>query len=300
MIDAIVAWPNLCAAWTRVADNAGSAGPDAVSIDRFARNWEEHLRTLGDLVRIRRYRPGSLRRVVIPKRDGGQRLLRIPNVGDRVMQRAALNVLEPLLERQFLPCSYGYRPRRGVRDAIAAVVRLRELGQRWVLDADIDNCFDSIDHRLLLDFLKEDVRDAQVVWLLHHWLLNGRCAQEPDRGLAQGMPISPLLCNIYLHRLDKALTRGRWLLVRYADDFVVCCSSPGQVVEAQRAVEQALARLKLRCAPAKTRAASFFDGFEFLGARFERETVQVLWEERLYRLDEATPDWLWQHLPVGY
>jgi len=300
MIDAIVAWPNLCDAWVRVAENAGAAGADAVSITRFARNWEEHLRTQAALVAAGRYEPGGLRRVVIPKRDGGQRLLRIPNVGDRVLQRAALTVLEPIMERRFLPCSYGYRPRRGVRDAVAAIVRLRMLGRTWVLDADIDDCFDSIDHRLLIDFLKEEKFDAGTIALLKLWLHAGRTAAAPARGLAQGMPISPLLCNIYLHRLDRSLTRRRWLPVRYADDFVVCCSGPGQAEAAQRAVEEALARLHLRLEPAKTRITSFAEGFDFLGVRFKGESVRFLWEDHALTLDDATPDWLWRRLPFEY
>jgi retron-type reverse transcriptase len=216
------------------------------------------------------------------------------------LQRAALNVLEPRLERGFLPCSYGYRPRRGVRDAVAAIVRLRTLGRTWLLDADIDDCFDSIDHRLLRGFLREEGFDAPTRALLDLWLHSGRVAAAPDRGLAQGMPISPLLCNIYLHRLDRALTRGRWLLVRYADDFVVCCTGPQQAEAAQRAVTQALDRLHLRLEPAKTRITSFAEGFDFLGAHFEGEGVHFLWEDHALALDERTPAWLWRHLAFEY
>lgn len=300
MIDAIVAWPNLCDAWVRVAENAGAAGADAVSITRFARNWEEHLRTLAALVAAGRYEPGGLRRVVIPKRDGGQRLLRIPNVGDRVLQRAALTVLEPIMERRFLPCSYGYRPRRGVRDAVAAIVRLRMLGRTWVLDADIDDCFDSIDHRLLIDFLKEEKFDAGTIALLKLWLHAGRTAAAPARGLAQGMPISPLLCNLYLHELDWALVKRRWHLVRYADDFVICCASRGQADHAQEVTAAALADLKLCLEPRKTRVTSFNQGFDFLGVRFQGDEYIFTWEDKRIAVSGAAPEWIWSYAPQGY
>ena len=214
----MLAWENLEEAWERVADNQGAPGVDGVRIARFARNWEENLRRLRRLVWENRYKPSKLRRIAVPKSGGGQRLLSIPTVADRVLQRAVLNVLDDVFERQFLDCSYGYRQGRGLRDAVQAILEHRDRGLVRVLDADIDECFDSLDHELLLGFLAEEVDDSLVMGLLRGWLQVGRRYRNPDRGIPLGSPISPLCCNVYLHRLDQALVWNRWSPVRYADD----------------------------------------------------------------------------------
>ncbi len=145
MLNAILAWPNLCDAWERVAENRGAPGPDQINVRRFARNWEENLRRLQSLVRAGRYRPGGLRRVAIPKRSGGQRILSIANIGDRVLQRAALNVLSDLCEPRFLPCSHGYRPGRSLHNAVAAIgfvghASLRDKSRMWQIDTAVRMC----------------------------------------------------------------------------------------------------------------------------------------------------------------
>lgn len=300
MLDAILSWPNLCLAWERVADNRGAPGPDQVSVRRFARHWEENLRRLQELARGGRYKPGGLRRVAIPKRSGGQRILSIPNVGDRVLQRAVLNVLERRLDRNFLTCSYGYRPGRGLRQAVGELLRLRDAGQTWVVDADIDDCFDSLDHGLLTTMVQRAVGERRVTRLVEQWIAAGRHPQGARRGIAQGMPISPLLCNLYLHEMDWKLIRGRWNLVRYADDFVVCCSARSTAEQALAVTAQTLAELKLRLEPAKTRITSFGAGFEFLGVYFEGDTYRFTWEDKRIAVTGAAPDWLWSYAPQGY
>ena len=291
---------NLAAAWERVADNRGAPGVDHTSIARFARNWEENLRRLRELLRSGHYEPARLRRVAVPKRGGGQRLLSIPTVADRVLQRAMLNVLEDIYERVFLSCSYGYRVGKSLRNALAAMLDYRERGLTWVLDADIDDCFDSIDHALLLSFLAEHVRDERILRLMRTWLEQGRRYREPDRGIALGMPISPLLCNVYLHRMDCALVKARWALLRYADDFVVCCHSEEQAWRARAVVADVLAGLHLRLEPHKTRVVSFEQGFEFLGIRFERDHYRFLWKDKSIQVHGPVPVWLWGYVPDGY
>lgn len=300
MIDAILSWSNLCRAWEKVADNRGSPGLDRVSITRFARHWEENLHRLQELVRSRTYRSGGLRRVAIPKRSGGQRLLSIPNIGDRVLQRAALNVLEMQLDRRFLSCSYGYRPRRGLRQAVGAILQLRDAGQRWVLDADIDDCFDSLDHALLSELVRKVVDDNRVVSLIEQWMTVGRRQRHPDRGIAQGMPISPLLCNLYLHEMDWMLVRSRWKLVRYADDFIICCATRTQAEQALEATAAVLATLKLRLEPRKTQVTSFNAGFTFLGVEFQGDHYTFTWEDKRITVTGKAPAWLWSYAPQGY
>jgi CRISPR-associated protein Cas1 len=300
MLDVILSWPNLVSAWEQVAENRGAPGPDRISIQRFARHWEENLRRLQELVRSGRYRPGGLRRVAIPKRDGGQRLLSIPNIGDRVLQRAVLNQLEWRLDRRFLSCSYGYRPRRGLRQAVAAILQLRDRGQTWVVDADIDDCFDSLDHLLLGTLVRQAVDDPGVAAILDLWIGAGRRWRSPDRGIAQGMPVSPLLCNLYLHEMDWALVRRRWNLVRYADDFILCCGSRAEAEQALDATALVLERLKLRLEPRKTGITSFNQGFEFLGVHFQGRAYSFTWGDKQIEVTGSAPDWLWSYAPRGY
>ena len=295
-----MAWENLEDAWERVADNRGAPGVDGVRIARFARNWEENLRRLRRLVWENRYKPSKLRRIAVPKSRGGQRLLSIPTVADRVLQRAVLNVLDDVFERQFLDCSYGYRQGRGLRDAVQAILEHRDRGLVRVLDADIDECFDSLDHELLLGFLAEEVDDPLVMKLLRGWLRVGRRYRNPDRGIPLGSPISPLCCNVYLHRLDEVLVRNRWALVRYADDFIVCCRTEAQVYQVRGLVKEVLEGMKLRLEPNKTQITSFEEGFDFLGVRFEGDTYSYLWERKRIEVEGPVPRWLWAYMPEGY
>ena len=299
-LETVLEWNNLRDAWDRVADNGGAAGADAVSIGRYARYWGANLHTLRELVRAGRYRPGRLRRVAIPKRGGGQRILLIPTVADRVLQRAVLNVLDPVCERIFLPCSHGYRPRRGVRTALKQITALHKSGLNWVLDADIEDCFPSIDHGRLRTLIAKHVQDAPLRALLECWLGDGRAGSRSGCGLAQGMPTSPLLCNLYLHELDRVLARGHWPLVRYADDFIICCASEREAEQARTVAAEVLGSISLRLKQAKTRVTSFDAGFEFLGIRFQGNSYSFMWEEMRFVVEDPVPGWLWGYLPEGY
>ena len=300
LLERILAPANLAAAWEAVAANAGVAGADEVGIRRFGRTWEERMLALADDVRGNRYQPGRLRVRFIPKRDGGLRRIAIPTVADRLLQRATLQVLLPHFDRKFLSCSYGYRPKRGVAQAVAAVIGYRDRGLHWVVEADIDDCFGSLDHALLLRLLEQEVLDWRVLQLMRWWLDVGRPQKTAARGVALGMPISPLWANVYLHEMDWRLVRNRWPLVRYADDFVVLTDSAAAAERALEIVAQALAELKLRLEPSKTRVTSFSDGFEFLGVRFQGDSYSFLWEERRVTVEGAF-DWVWgQHIAYEY
>jgi len=261
---------NLRAAWVEVAGNAGAAGVDDENVAVWARNWEERLMALAADVRAGLYVPGELRERLVPKASGdGLRLLRIPTVTDRVLQRAVLQVLHPIVEPRFLPCSYGYRPGRGVPDAVRAIGRLRRQGYTWVLDADIDDFFNQVDHALLRAFLDADLPDNSLLNLIDGWNKVDSLTPAADRGIPMGSPLSPLLANVYLHRLDEAISAAGFPLVRYADDFIVLAAWPEGRERAYALVAAALAGLKLRYEPRKTRLADFDTGFDFLGVHFE-------------------------------
>jgi group II intron reverse transcriptase/maturase len=301
LIHHILASDNLRAAWEEVAANKGAAGIDGVSIARWQRHWEERCANLAAAVRANTYRPGRLRRFTIPKRDGSPRQITILTVDDRVLQRAVLRVVDDYFDRTFLDCSYGYRQNRGVRNAIPAILHHRQEGRTWVLDADIDECFPSLDHALILEYFRAVVDDAVVLNLLRMWLKNG--VPRPDRtvGIPLGAVISPLLCNIVLHRLDMGLLERGLHPVRYADDFCVFCATEEEAHAAWRETETILAGLKLRLEPQKTNITHFDRGFDFLGVHFFRDTYSFVCRGKRIEIEgEFDSDLFYDYVPDGY
>jgi RNA-directed DNA polymerase len=384
----ICAMPNLVSAWRAVRGNisvsrrAHSCGVDEVSVAAFEQQWEANLAALAHSMLEGNYRPLPPRRVAVRKPGGGKRAIGVLAVRDRIAQRAAQQVLTPLFEEQFLDCSYGFRPGRSVEDAVHRVLCHRQAGCDWFFDADIAACFDTLDHKLLVRFVAETVRERSVLrlieaWLeagvletdtevyrvsgtwerlmdgltsrlkpsssgsLSHWtgeedptegvmwdggwqrrelvrqlgtdaLLAGLAVARPvmgktlpglrrlarrkgviwgaaglagaatlagtwlllqrlaprPHGALQGGALSPLLANVYLHRFDQAMTGAGQNLVRFADDFVICCPEREAAERVGELAARELAGLRLRLNPAKTYVVSFEQGFRFLGHRF--------------------------------
>lgn len=300
LIDQILSRDNLRAAWNEVATGSGAPGVDGVTVNRWRRQWEERLVNLAQAVKANTYKPKPLRRFSHPKESGGYRHFAIPSVTDRVLQRAVLRILDDRFERLFLDCSYGYRPGRSVADAVRQIVLFRINGYRWVLDADVDECFDSLDHELMRRFFEQHVEDPIVRRLIAQWLGIGRRDPEVPKGIPLGCVISPLLCNIYLHRVDVRLAELGYREVRYADDFCVFCKSERRARQAWADTAAILRDLRLILEPNKTAIAHFDDGFDYLGVWFERDEYSYLWKDKRIKV-EGEFDWLfYDYLPDGY
>jgi RNA-directed DNA polymerase len=289
----------LIVAFDRVAGNRGANTPgvDGLTVALV----EEHLGVPGFLDDLRArvkdgsFRPLPVRERAIPKPGGSGKVrkLGIPVIADRVVQAALKLVLEPIFEADFLPVSYGFRPMRRAHDAIAEIHMFGSRGYQWVLDADIEACFDSIDHTALMDRVRARVKDKWVLALVKAFLKAGVLTEhgdmeDSDIGTPQGGILSPLLANVALHVLDERVMapwqpdgtmgtlyrrharRGKglptWRIVRYADDFVVLVHGQRSDVENLREdIAGVLAPLGLRLSPAKTRIVHMSDGFDFLG-----------------------------------
>jgi RNA-directed DNA polymerase len=266
-------------AWEEGRANGGSAGVDGVGIEDVERGGVQgFLDELAADLQARRYRPKPVVRVYIPKPDGRQRPVGIPTVRDRVVQAACKLVVEPVFEASFRDSSYGFRPKRDAGQAVRAV-KAALVGGWWVLDADIQECFDTIDHGQLLRLVQRRVSDRRVLKLIRQWLTVGVVEdgrwQATAKGTPQGGVLSPLLANIYLHGLDswwEERYAGVGRLSRYADDCVVVCRTRQQATEAREIIGRLLAWLKLTRHPDKTRVVGMVDdGFDFLGFHFHKK-----------------------------
>jgi len=275
LIDKVYRLETLELGWAQVEKNAGAAGVDRISVERFARKRDQYLAELARALRVGSYCPQPVRRVYIPK-GKGRRPLGIPAVKDRVVQAALKLVIEPIFEHEFEPCSYGFRPGLGCKDALREVDRYLKEGHCWVVDADLESYFDTIPHAPLLAKVSGRIADGRVLQLVQSFLkqdvMEGMTRWTPISGSPQGAVISPLLANIYLHELDVEMREAGLVMVRYADDAVVLCRT-------REEAEAALARMRawvqangLKLHPDKTHVGDCRiagEGFEFLGYRFE-------------------------------
>ena len=276
LIDKVYRSATLQAAWRKVAANAGAAGVDGQSVERFADGAEVYLDELKQALESGAYQPQPVKRVDIPKGPGQSRPLGIPAVKDRIVQTALKLVMEPVFEREFLDTSYGFRPGRGCKDALREVDRWLKSGYTHVVDADLKSYFDTIVHTRLMARVGERVSDGRLLRLIEAFLqqdiVQGLQRWTPSGGTPQGAVISPLLANIYLHDLDCRMQARGYRMVRYADDFVVLTRSAEEAQAALCEVQAWVEENELELNADKTHVGDCRvrgQGFDFLGYRFE-------------------------------
>jgi CRISPR-associated protein Cas1 len=273
----------LQAAWRDISDRGDDAEPGR-SITKFAEHADQRIQELSEALRSGSYRPAPLFRVEIPKSSGGTRTLDVPPVPDRVVERAVLQVITPLVDPWLSPAAMGYRPGLGTVDAIQRVVRQRDEGLTWALRSDIDECFPTLPRDVavgrLLELLPDRSLDALIAaFTTRRTMVHGKPREVP--GIPQGTSLSPLLCNLTLVDFDSALVDRGFALTRFADDFVVACSTREEAVEALTVARHALEELGMSLEDSKTEIMDFATGFAFIGEEFGPRYPPVLADHRV-------------------
>jgi RNA-directed DNA polymerase len=230
---------NLNQAYLRVVRNKGAAGVDGMTVDDLLPYLRKHRKELIERLADGTYKSTPVKRVEIPKPNGGMRKLGIPTVTDRFVQQAVAQVLSPVYEQIFFDNSFGFRPTRSAHDAIKRAIIFFNEGYHYVIDLDLKAYFDTVNHDMLIKFLELDITDRWVLRLIRRFLtsgtMNGKMFERSEEGTPQGGPISPLLANVYLNEFDQELTKRGHKFVRYANDCNI-------FVKSQRAGERLTAK----------------------------------------------------------
>jgi len=270
LLGAALTRENLRQAWKRVKANKGAAGVDGLDIEQTARHLVKAWPTIREHLLRGTYRPGPVRRVTIPKPDGGERELGIPTVTDRLIQQALLQVLQPLLDPTFSEHSHGFRPGRRAHDAVLAAHSYVQSGRRIVVDVDLEKFFDRVSHDILIDRLRKRIEDAGIIRLIRAYLNSGIMRNgvvlERYQGTPQGGPLSPLLANVMPDEVDKVLEKHGHCFARYADDCNVYVRSRRAGERVMALLRRCYAKLQLKVNEAKSAVASV-TGEEIPGLR---------------------------------
>ena len=271
LMEQVVARANALAALKRVKQNKGSPGVDGMTVDQLTPYLVAHWEAIREQLLAGSYQPQPVKQQEIPKPGGGTRTLGIPTVLDRLIQQCLLQVLQPEFDPTFSNHSYGFRPGRSAHDAVRAAQRYIQSGRRWVADVDLAKFFDRVNHDVLMERLSRRIADGRVLRLIRRYLEAGIMADgvvvERHEGTPQGGPLSPLLANVLLDEVDKALERRGLVFARYADDLNVYAGSRRAANDAMTTLKRLFARLRLQVNEAKSTVARAWER-KFLGYSF--------------------------------
>ncbi|MDP2368201.1 group II intron reverse transcriptase/maturase [Rhodoferax sp.] len=278
----MLASDNLARAWKRVKSNKGAPGIDGVTVQDWPVHAREHWPTVREQITQGRYKPQAVRRVEIPKADGGKRMLGIPTVTDRVVQQAIAQVLTPIFDPTFSDLSFGFRPGRNAHQAIRQVQATVKDGYRIAVDIDLAKFFDTVNHDVLMSLLGRTIRDRRLLGLIGRYLragvLVGEHIEPSEVGTPQGGPLSPLLANILLYQLDQELEKRGHRFARYADDMIILVKSQRAAERVMRSITRYLeTSLKLTVNRAKSKAAPMSE-CSFLG--FTMRGTKIRWTDK--------------------
>ena len=272
LLERILSRENLNRAYKRVKANKGAPGIDGMTVEDALPWLREHREELLEQIRSGKYKPQPVRRKEIPKPDGGVRQLGIPTVIDRVIQQAIAQQLSPIFEPKFIDGSYGYRPNRSAQQAIQKVKKYAEEGYTTAVEIDLSKYFDTLNHELLMNMVREEVKDKRVTDLIKKYLKSGVFAEgllvKTEEGSPQGGPLSPLLANIYLNKYDQEMTRRGVKVIRYADDIVILAKSKRageRLLESSKRYLEGKLKLKLNTEKSKVVSVYAIRNFKFLG-----------------------------------
>ena len=272
LLERILSRENLNRAYKRVKANKGAPGIDGMTVEDALPWLREHREELLEQIRSGKYKPQPVRRKEIPKPDGGVRQLGIPTVIDRVIQQAIAQQLSPIFEPKFIDGSYGYRPNRSAQQAIRKVKEYAEEGYTTAVEIDLSKYFDTLNHELLMNMVREEVRDKRVTDLIKKYLKSGVFTEgllvKTEEGSPQGGPLSPLLANIYLNKYDQEMTRRGVKVIRYADDIVILAKSKRageRLLESSKRYLEGKLKLKLNTEKSKVVSVYAIRNFKFLG-----------------------------------
>lgn len=271
---------NLHQAYKLVRRNNGAPGIDGVSVKVYGENLPNRLNQLSAKLKEGTYIPHNVRRVMIPKTDGGERPLGIPTVEDRIVQQAIVNILEPIFEPTFHSNSFGYRRGRSCHHAVVKAEDIMQQGYTSVLDMDLSKCFDTLSHEIILKCLNVRISDGKLLNLINGFLKSGvmyNGKSEPtDIGSPQGGVISPLLMNIYLNHFDQYMRRNGIPLVRYADDILLFAPHKQELGRIRKlAFDYLEGTLELKINQEKTKLSDFIDGIEYLGFIITPKMIRI-------------------------
>ncbi|WP_126425154.1 group II intron reverse transcriptase/maturase [Brevibacillus marinus] len=305
LLEKVLSRDNLKAALKRVEANKGAPGVDGVSTEQLRDYLRQHWTTIRSQIEAGTYKPSPVRRVEIPKPDGGVRLLGIPTVVDRLIQQAILQVLTPIFDPDFSDSSFGFRPRRRAHDAVRKAQQFIQEGYRYVVDIDLEKFFDRVNHDILMSRVARKVKDKRLLKLIRAYLqsgvmVNGVCVTT-EEGTPQGGPLSPLLANILLDDLDKELERRGHRFCRYADDCNIYVRTQRAGERVKASVERYLTReLKLKVNQQKS-AVDKPCKRKFLGFSFApgKEARIRLHPKSVIRLKERIRQWTNPHWSIS-